>query len=150
MIKQSKNRLSLRFRRWIRKNYAVFQSLGKVVTIGALRKSAIEMSMAKESGCNSSTSCITSPYGYKDSDEIDDGITDDICLSLILENLEKLLLLKRTVRFVSAHSYEEGRESVNSFSFTVLSGNIIITAYKRGLSICTIHVGSPLFLIKSI
>ncbi len=39
---------SIRFRRWSRKEYAVFASLGKCVTIGCLSKSVADKSLAKQ------------------------------------------------------------------------------------------------------
>lgn len=41
---------SFRFRRWSRKGYSVFCSIGKCVTIGNLRKNAIEASLRKKPG----------------------------------------------------------------------------------------------------
>lgn len=41
-------RYSIRFRRWSRKAYAAFASLGKYVTIGSLRKSVADRSLSKQ------------------------------------------------------------------------------------------------------
>lgn len=43
------NRVCLRFRRWCRKAYAAFCSLGKCVTIGCLSKSIADASLRKQS-----------------------------------------------------------------------------------------------------
>ncbi len=42
------SKASIRFRRWSRKEYAVFASLGKCVTIGFLSKSVADQSLAKQ------------------------------------------------------------------------------------------------------
>lgn len=39
-----------RFRRWTRKGYAMFSSLGRCVTIGQLRKNVTERALGKQSG----------------------------------------------------------------------------------------------------
>lgn len=41
-------RTVIRFRYWSRKEYAVFASLGKNVTIGSLRKNVVEQSLTKQ------------------------------------------------------------------------------------------------------
>ena len=46
---------SLRFRRWSRKSYAAFASLGRTVTIGCLRKDAADGSLRKQGMSTSST-----------------------------------------------------------------------------------------------
>lgn len=47
---QRNKRTVIRFRRWSRKAYASFCSLGKCVTIGCLRKGIADASLGKQSG----------------------------------------------------------------------------------------------------
>lgn len=48
--KEYQSQKSFRFRRWSRKSYSVFCSLGKCITIGKLHKEAIEASLKKKPG----------------------------------------------------------------------------------------------------
>lgn len=48
MNKISKNKKTIRFRRWSRKAYAAFASLGKLVTIGCLPKDIADSSLSKQ------------------------------------------------------------------------------------------------------
>lgn len=48
----------LRFRRWCRKGYAVFCSLGKCVTIGTLKKGIADRSLGKQAVCTLGTSMM--------------------------------------------------------------------------------------------
>ena len=41
---------SIRFRRWSRKSYATFVSIGRCVTIGTLGKNVVEKSLCKQKG----------------------------------------------------------------------------------------------------
>ncbi len=52
-------RLTIRFRRWSRKAYAAFASIGRCVTIGNLRKSVADSSLSKQKATGSAghTSC---------------------------------------------------------------------------------------------
>lgn len=43
-------KVALRFRRWSRARYAAFCSIGRVVTIGNLRKGIVEASLSKQHG----------------------------------------------------------------------------------------------------
>lgn len=50
MRKNYQTKQFIRFRRWSRKGYAMFGSLGKLVTIGTLNKSVVEASLNKQQG----------------------------------------------------------------------------------------------------
>ena len=58
---------TIRFRRWSRKAYAAFASIGRCVTIGCLRKSVADSSLSKQkaagtaghAGCGEETSILT-------------------------------------------------------------------------------------------
>ncbi len=50
MNKQISKSQIIRFRRWCRKGYAIFCSLGKTVAIGNLRKGIVEASLKKQPG----------------------------------------------------------------------------------------------------
>ena len=52
-------RYTIRFRRWSRKAYAAFASIGRCVTIGCLRKSVADSSLSKQKATGSAghTSC---------------------------------------------------------------------------------------------
>ncbi len=53
MNKQISKSQIIRFRRWCRKGYAIFCSLGKTVAIGNLRKGIVEASLKKAARCMS-------------------------------------------------------------------------------------------------
>ena len=53
------NKHMIRFRRWSRKGYAMFYSLGKCVTIGNLKKGIADVSLGKQANvCTSFSVCL--------------------------------------------------------------------------------------------
>lgn len=48
MHKKQANKKTIRFRRWSRKTYAAFASIGRQVTIGYLRKNVADSSLRKQ------------------------------------------------------------------------------------------------------
>lgn len=70
--KVAKNHITLRFRRWSRKGYAVFASLTCAVTIGVLAISISEKSAQKTEGTKFLTS--VSPNSESESCEANDDI----------------------------------------------------------------------------
>lgn len=54
----ARNKQGIRFRRWSRKGYAMFFSLGKCVTIGSLKKGIADVSLGKQANiCLSFSVC---------------------------------------------------------------------------------------------
>lgn len=90
MSKTSPRHINIRFRRWSRKSYAVFCSLGKVVTIGYLRKSAIQASMMKQHLTDEIFVSRSNELCYNKEKE-KDKIEIDIVLSLFLSKITKPL-----------------------------------------------------------
>ena len=84
MRKRQLNRTTLRFRKWSRKAYAAFASLGRCVTIGCLPKNVADCSLSKQ---NSGTSAgyKTGGQNLEDTDN-DKGQETDIGIPLGCEN----------------------------------------------------------------
>lgn len=78
MRKKLSVRHTLRFRRWSRKAYAAFVSIGRCVTIGCLRKSIADCSLSKQkaTGANGRSGCRedSAGTGTDQSKETDIGI----------------------------------------------------------------------------
>lgn len=69
------NKQVIRFRRWSRKGYAMFCSLGKCVTIGNLKKGIADMSLGKQANvCTSFSVCLPLQEDNAD-DQWDDEVT---------------------------------------------------------------------------
>lgn len=69
------NKQVIRFRRWSRKGYAMFCSLGKCVTIGNLKKGIADVSLGKQANvCTLSSVCLPS-HEDNAGDQWDDEIT---------------------------------------------------------------------------
>lgn len=82
----------LRFRRWSRKSYAMFLSMGKCVTIGYLKKSVIEASLNKQQAPISYT--YTNQEDLNTSAEEESGSSPDILqtsflIAMLLQCLSK-------------------------------------------------------------
>ena len=59
MNKLYRSKQMIRFRRWSRKRYAMFCSLGKCVTIGTLKKGVTDVSLGKQANiCTSGSVCL--------------------------------------------------------------------------------------------
>ena len=84
MRKRQLNRTTLRFRKWSRKAYAAFASLGRCVTIGCLPKSVADSSLSKQ---KSGTSAVfkSGRQSLEDTDN-DKGQETDIGIPLGSEN----------------------------------------------------------------
>lgn len=84
MRKRQLYRTTLRFRKWSRKAYAAFASLGRCVTIGCLPKNVADCSLSKQ---NSGTSAgyKTGGQNLEDTDN-DKGQETDIGIPLGCEN----------------------------------------------------------------
>ena len=76
----------IRFRRWSRKGYAIFCSLGKSVVIGNLKKGIVEIALKKQSNV-----CVLSTVGRQDRTDEKEGespdrdVADKILSLIILE-----------------------------------------------------------------
>ena len=84
MMKRRLYRTTIRFRKWSRKAYAAFASLGRCVTIGCLPKNVADCSLSKQ---NSGTSAgyKTGGQNLEDTDN-DKGQETDIGIPLGCEN----------------------------------------------------------------
>lgn len=67
MKKRQPNRTTIRFRKWSRKAYAAFASLGCCVTIGCLPKSVADSSLSKQKS-GTSVGCKNSGQNLEDVD----------------------------------------------------------------------------------
>lgn len=86
MNKQISKSQIIRFRRWCRKGYAIFCSLGKTVAIGNLRKGIVEASLKKQPGvCLLSVLCRPDRVDEEDDKAPDREVADRILSLIILE-----------------------------------------------------------------
>ena len=86
MNKQISKSQIIRFRRWCRKGYAIFCSLGKAVAIGNLRKGIVEASLKKQPGvCLLSVLCRPDREDEEDDKAPDREVADRILSLIILE-----------------------------------------------------------------
>ena len=84
MRKRQLNRTTLRFRKWSRKAYAAFASLGRCVTIGCLPKSVADSSLSKQKS-GTSAGCKSGRQSLEDTDN-GKGQETDIGIPLGSEN----------------------------------------------------------------
>lgn len=88
-----KYRQSLRFRRWSRKAYAVFCSVGRCVTIGCLSKAVADSSLSKQKG--QTLANVGEPHQDKEPiDEEDEHLVDLSLLALKL--IQPLTVLNKS------------------------------------------------------
>lgn len=91
MNKKQVDRRTIRFRRWSRKAYAAFASIGKCVTIGCLRKSVADSSLSKQknsSAANCSLDQNTSSVDANSNRDHDVPLECEDLLSLALQNIK--------------------------------------------------------------
>lgn len=69
------NKQMIRFRRWSRKGYAMFCSLGKCVTIGSLKKGIADISLGKQTNICTAFSVCFPLQEDNTGDQWDDGLT---------------------------------------------------------------------------
>ncbi|MFR1324934.1 MAG: hypothetical protein ACLSCE_01190 [Bacteroides cellulosilyticus] len=84
MRKRQLYRTTLRFRKWSRKAYAAFASLGRCVTIGCLPKSVADSSLSKQKS-GTSAGCKSGRQSLEDTDN-GKGQETDIGIPLGSEN----------------------------------------------------------------
>lgn len=89
MKKTTTHRTFIRFRRWSRKRYAIFSSLGRCVTIGSLKKGLADASLKKQK----SPVQITLLQPTDDSEKETNGMEEEI--SGVLFQLYSLLVQPR-------------------------------------------------------
>lgn len=95
MRKNKIKNFSIRFRRWSRKQYAVFCSLGKQISIGCLRRSITDQALRKNALIlKTATHATTKSFSLvdndlKDSEEVDSKqtISDILFLKIVLSKL---------------------------------------------------------------
>lgn len=90
MHKLCQNKQMTRFRRWCRKAYAMFCSLGKCVTIGNLKKGIADVSLEKQPNvCTSFSVCKSGEKEENDGEDDKFGETQNL-----FENRIKLFLFQ--------------------------------------------------------
>jgi len=93
MFKQHTNSThSLRFKRWSRKSYAIFASLHKVVSIGALVVSVADKSLQKVTGHISN--CVSNLF--KNAQEANESVFEELETSSNSCNIQTLTIQLRT------------------------------------------------------
>lgn len=133
MRKRQLNRTTLRFRKWSRKAYAAFASLGRCVTIGCLPKSVADSSLSKQKS-GTSAGCKSGRQSLEDTDN-DKGQETDIGIPLRSENgLTKLEIfgfrgLTPVLRPVTIGP--KGKKYVNTPYFRTRQGLNINTIIKK-------------------
>lgn len=90
MKKKLSNNQFIRFRRWSRKAYAAFASIGKCVTIGCLRKSVADSSLSKQQNSSAAKCGLESYSGTVKGENKEDGLPPEYedLLSLITERIK--------------------------------------------------------------
>lgn len=83
-MKKTTSRKTIRFRRWARKGYAIFSSLGCCITIGRLDGNIADASLKKQKAGISIKKETTDENVASDNEEPDDGLSYDILLRLEL------------------------------------------------------------------
>lgn len=83
---------TIRFRRWSRKRYAAFGSLGRVVTIGCVKKGIVDASLGKQLGVILSDACAWKEQGTEREEKDREGSCDPFC-----EMIQSLLRLQVVV-----------------------------------------------------
>lgn len=99
----------LRFRRWSRKSYAMFLSMGKCVTIGYLKKSVIEASLNKQQAPTS--------YTYIHQEDLDISAEEESgSLSGVLQIPLFLAILPQSLHTVSFYGASEPVKQNNQYN----------------------------------
>jgi hypothetical protein len=101
---KDKYQSGLRFRRWTRKAYAVFSSLGKEVTIGKLSMSMVPVALLK-------LKSVVNPFIVEDFQEVDKQ--EDI------ESAENIVLIPGLITIINVKSGE-----VNPFENNLLTKTV--------------------------
>ncbi len=99
----------LRFRRWSRKSYAMFVSMGKCVTIGYLKKSVIEASLNKQQ--------VSISYTYIRQEDLNTSAEEECgSLSDILQTPLFLTILPQSLNTVSFYGVSELVKQNNQYN----------------------------------
>lgn len=93
MNKVYKYRQSIRFRRWSRKAYAIFCSVGRCVTIGCLSKAVVDSSLGKQKALT--LAVMDEPHQDMEAFDAEDEHPIDISL-LSLGLLQPLTVLNKS------------------------------------------------------
>lgn len=109
MHKTYRNRLAIRFRRWSRKRYAMFCSVGRQVTIGMLSKSVTEASLGKQRGV------MTTEAGCLDGDRVEREEDDSGGLSGLIPGQWDVLLQPQML--VKENDCAVGSESLRCLEY---------------------------------
>lgn len=110
-------RYTIRFRRWSRKAYAAFASIGRCVTIGNLRKSVADCSLSKQkaTGAAGHASCDKDSAweGVTEGKETDIGIPIGSSTALIcgMAGPERILQVLFRTPIIRPCVYTDGKET---------------------------------------
>lgn len=90
MRKTISNKHMIRFRKWSRKAYAMFASIGKCVTIGNVKKGIVEASLGKQGNICASPDAWNFLSDYTEEKEEDSGqiLENEVFLPEQLNNLQ--------------------------------------------------------------
>ncbi len=115
---------SLRFKRWSRKAYAVFLSLGKIVTIGRL---SVDIANASESKTEGFQNFTLKEFGDTSMEELYSQENLDLGLQLITPSLESVVLVRQNTEIVGQPTklYDISRKSVyfSGFFLSIKNGS---------------------------
>lgn len=124
MQKKELTSKTIRFRRWIRKGYAAFSSLGICVTIGCLRKSVTECALLKQSS-------LQALQPGKEQEDVRPGEQDDS------PSPESLVLLTTSIHLQDVFNNHTARTAIPAVS-ALYSINSSIAVWN--LSGCSIRL----------
>lgn len=116
MNKRQIDRRIIRFRRWSRKAYAAFASIGKCVTIGCLRKSVADSSLSKQKNSSAANCSLDQSTSSVDANSNRDHDVPPECeelLSLALQNIKL-----REIAFGSNHCLQQDIDSNRIWQMT--------------------------------
>lgn len=136
---------TIRFRRWSRKNYATFASIGRCVTIGCLRKDVADSSLAKQkaTGAATYTECGTGSawQGFTQRKEDDYSALSEIEFFLFCG-------MPQQVRVLNVFSGAQGVSLIKKreVDFPTQISNSIGTVYQNQYDLCkSSHSDKPCF-----
>ncbi len=118
MRKTFNNKLVLRFRKWSRKAYAMFASIGKCVTIGCVKKGIADAALGKQANACTSPAEWSFLTDYTEKEEEDTGWEMETDVFLVNELcFEKNVTIERTLFLSSIISDQLCRMGVCEYSY---------------------------------
>ena len=116
MFKQLHKQKSLRFRKWSRKSYAAFQSIGKHVTIGNLKNIVADTFLGKQTNTVALAVDAYTTNGNEEEDKTEWPPEEDLQLlmQLLPDSAKKIIYKKTGVNFIPAYLFMA--DSINAIS----------------------------------